>query len=63
MSNFLLKLKLSNKNQISISFKKMMQKVVNVKSKESLRSSVIIWDIDSYYFKDYYLFYNIFAKI
>ena len=31
--------------------------------KINLRSSVIIWDINSYCFRSYYLSYNIFAKI
>ena len=48
---------------MSTSFKEMVQKIVNIKAKASLKSSIIFWNMDSHYFKNYYLSYNNFAKV
>ena len=40
-----------------------MQKVVNAKTKTSLKSSAIIWDLDIYCPRGYYLSYNIASKL
>ena len=41
----------------------MVQKTVNVKAKTDLKSSVKIWDADSYCLKNYHLSYNINLEI
>lgn len=41
----------------------MLQKAINVENKIGLRSSVIVWDAESYCFKSYCLFHNTFAKV
>lgn len=39
-----------------------MQRVINAKAKIGLKSNVMIWNTNIYYFKSYYLFYNTFSK-
>lgn len=41
----------------------MVQNIINVEAKVDLRSSIIVWDANSYYFKYYCLFYNTFIKV
>ena len=48
---------------MSIKFKEIIQKIVNIEVKASLKSSIMIWDLDAYYFKGYCLFHNTFSKM
>lgn len=41
----------------------MVQKVVYIKVKRDLKSNIMIWNINTYYFKGYCLFYNSLAKV
>lgn len=41
----------------------MLQRAINVEIKASLRSSVIVWNVESYCFKSYCLFHNTSAKV
>ena len=41
----------------------MIQKTVNAEAKTNLKSSIMIWDIDSSYLKDYYLSQNTSIKM
>lgn len=41
----------------------MIQITINIKTKISLRSSIIVWDLNIYCFKSYYLFYNTSLKM
>ena len=45
------------------SFKKIIQKTVNIKAKTSLKSNIKIWDLNFYYPKNYYFSYIIALKI
>lgn len=58
-----IKVKIEEQNCTSTSFKKIVQKTVNIKAKIGLRSNVIVWDLDFYYLRGYYLSYNTFAKV
>ena len=60
---FFIKVKIKQQDQASINFKKIVQRAVNIKAKISLRSSIIVWDLDIYYFKDHYLSYSISSKV
>ena len=40
-----------------------MQKTVNVEAKTSLKSTIMIWNVDSYYFRGHCPSQNTFAKI
>ena len=41
----------------------MVQKMINVKTRASLRSNIIVWDADSCCLRSHCLFQNTFAKI
>ena len=41
----------------------MIQKLINAEIKTGLKSNIIIWNLDIYYLKSYYLFHNYFLKI
>ena len=45
------------------SFKEIVQRIVNAKTKKDLRSGAIVPDLDIYYFKGHYLSYNTFSKV
>ena len=46
-----------------MSFKKIVQRVVNIKAKVDLRSSAIVWDSDVYYSKTYHSSHNTVSKM
>ena len=54
---------MEQQDQASISFKEMLQKIVNAEAKACLRSSIMVQNLDVYYSKGHRLSHNTFSKV
>lgn len=58
-----IKVKIEQQNRVSISFKRIIQKIINIKTKTNFKSYAIIYNLNFYYLKSYCLSYNISIKV
>ena len=58
-----IKVEMEQQNQESINFEEMVQRAVNMESKVGLRSSTMIRDSDTHFYRSYRLSYNTFLKV
>ena len=58
-----IKIEIEQQNRALISFKEMVQRAVNVKTKAGLRSSIMVRNINSHYSRDYHSSQNTSIKI
>ena len=58
-----IKVEIKQTDQVLISFKKTIQRAINVKAKASLRSNIIVWDLDAHCPRGHRLSYTILVKV
>lgn len=58
-----IKVKIKQQNWVSVSFKNIFEKAVNIEKKTYLNCNAIVWNSDAYSFRSYFFSYIIFSKI